>query len=163
MNETAAPRNAHHIWVWLTALLALLFNLAPWPGEIKSFVPQMAFLVLAFWVIEQRQTSYFLLAFVMGLLLDVYANQLLGVSSLIYAIGLYWVHGQRLNLRSQTLLYQAAFILLVSAAMQLLTFIFIGQPPSADPWPFWLSPLVAAFLWPPLSVLLNQLALAVKP
>src|SRR5512134_554230 len=68
----------------LTLVLALLFNLLPWPDA--GWLPDMLALVLAFWCVHQPRKVGIGIAWFLGLVMDAGSGALLGQHAFAYAV-----------------------------------------------------------------------------
>ncbi|MEY5029332.1 MAG: hypothetical protein RLZ63_1647 [Pseudomonadota bacterium] len=135
----------------LVALFAnMLLGLLQW-----SWLPDLLGLVLLFWTVHQNRRIGMVIAFVLGLLMDVHQSALLGQNALAY-VGLTYLGllmQRRLlwfPLQEQAL--QVLPLFLFSTAVQVITRLWVG-----DGWPSWsvlIGPLVQAALWPVIGTLL---------
>ncbi|MFP4155200.1 MAG: rod shape-determining protein MreD [Halothiobacillaceae bacterium] len=75
-------------WPTIVASLAaaLILTLAPLPREIGVYAPQWLLLVVLFWIIERPERVGLVLAWSMGLLLDIGTHALLGSNALLFTL-----------------------------------------------------------------------------
>lgn len=136
----------------LTLVLALLFNLMPWRAV---WLPDMVALVLAFWCIHQPRKIGIGIAWIMGLLVDAGDGSLLGQHAFAYAVLAFAAIGLHRRILWFSLWQQAAHVLALLLASQLLMLavrmIAGGLFPGLG---YFAGSLVAAGLWPAASFLL---------
>jgi rod shape-determining protein MreD len=134
----------------LALLLHMLLGLLGW-----FWLPDVLAIVLVFWTVHQPRRVGLLLAFVLGLALDVHESALLGQNALSYVVlsGLTTLAQRRLlwfPLREQALQILPLFV--VAAVVEWLTRLV-----AHDVWPAWSQlpgPLLQAALWPLAGALL---------
>jgi rod shape-determining protein MreD len=134
----------------LALLLHMLLGLLGW-----FWVPDVLAIVLVFWTVHQPRRVGLLLAFVLGLALDVHESALLGQNALSYVVlsGLATLAQRRLlwfPLREQALQILPLFV--VAAVVE-----WVTRLVAHDVWPAWSQlpgPLLQAALWPLAGALL---------
>lgn len=134
----------------LALLLHMLLGLLGW-----NWVPDVLAIVMVFWTVYQPRRVGLVLAFVLGLALDVHESALLGQNALSYVVlsGLATVAQRRMlwfPLREQALQILPLFV--VAALVEWLTRLVAN-----DAWPSWgqlLGPFLQAALWPLVGALL---------
>lgn len=138
----------------LTLLLALLLNmtlgLTGW-----HWMPDVLAIVLVFWTVHQPRRVGVVLAFLLGLALDVHESALLGQNALSYvALSTMAMAVQRrllwFPLSEQALQIVPMFVF--AALLEWLTRLLVQ-----DAWPHWsqlFAPLLQAALWPLVGALL---------
>ena len=131
----------------LTLVLALIFNLLPW-GDI-TVMPDLLALVLTFWCIHQPRKIGIGTAWLLGLVMDASTGVLLGQHALAYAVLAFAAIGLYRRILWFSLWQQAAHVLLLLLASQLLMVavgIVAGQ--SFPGFAYFAGSLIAAALWP---------------
>lgn len=131
-------------------LLNMLLGLVGW-----RWLPDVLAIVVVFWNVYQPRRVGVVLAFVLGLALDVHESALLGQNALSYVVlsSLALAVQRRLlwfPLREQTL--QIVPLFLVAALFEWATRLIVH-----DVWPHWsqlLAPFLQAALWPLVGALL---------
>jgi rod shape-determining protein MreD len=134
----------------LALLLHMLLGLLGW-----YWLPDVLAIVMVFWTVHQPRRVGLVLAFLLGLALDVHESALLGQNALSYVVlsGLATVAQRRMlwfPLREQALQILPLFV--VAAVVEWLTRLV-----AHDAWPAWsqlLGPLCQAALWPLVGALL---------
>ena len=141
-------------FIGLTLVLALLVHMLL--GLLGWYwLPDVLAIVVVFWTVHQPRRVGLVLAFLLGLALDVHESALLGQNALSYVVlaGLANMAQRRLlwfPLREQALLILPLFVL--AALAEWLTRLVVQ-----DAWPVWtqvLGPLLQAALWPLVGALL---------
>jgi rod shape-determining protein MreD len=135
-------------------VLALLLHM--WLGLLGWYwLPDVLAIVLVFWTVHQPRRVGLVLAFLLGLALDVHESALLGQNALSYVVlsGLATVAQRRMHwfpLREQALQILPLFV--AAALVEWLTRLVVQ-----DAWPSWSQlpgPLLQAALWPLVGALL---------
>lgn len=141
-------------FIALTVVLALLLNMLL--GRVGwHWLPDVLAIVVVFWNIYQPRRVGVVLAFVLGLALDVHESALLGQNALSYVVlsSMALAVQRRMlwfPLREQAL--QIAPLFLVAALLEWATRLIVH-----DVWPYWsqlFSPLIQAALWPLIGAVL---------
>jgi len=143
-----------NVWYMaLTVVLALLFNMLPWPGLVG--VPDMAALVLAFWCVNQPRRMGIGVAWVVGLLMDAGNGALLGQHAFAYAFLAFGAITLRRRILWFSVWGQAAHIFLLLLATQALMLGVRMIAGGSFPGPMYFAgSAVAAALWPVVTFLL---------
>lgn len=141
-------------FIGLTLVLALLLHmlLGFWD---QDWVPDVLAITLVFWVVHQPRRVGLVLAFVMGLMVDVHESALLGQNALSYVVlcGLAAASQRRMlwfPLGEQALQILPLFI--AASVVEWLTRLL-----THDDWPGWsmlLEPFLQAGLWPLIGAML---------
>ena len=134
----------------LGLLLNMLLGLTGW-----NWLPDVLAIVVVFWNVYQPRRVGVVLAFVLGLALDVHESALLGQNALSYVVlsSIALAVQRRLlwfPLREQALQIVPLFVL--AALVEWLTRLIVQ-----DAWPHWsqlLAPFMQAALWPLVGALL---------
>ena len=144
---------ANPLFIGMSLLLAFFLNLMPW-GQLQG-VPDFVALVLVFWSIHQPRKIGIVIAFCMGLLVDVHDATLLGQNALAYTLLSYFaimIHRRVLWFSPLGQALHILPLLLLTQAVQLvLRLIISGKFPG---WLFFTESLVSMLLWPLLSWML---------
>lgn len=144
---------AHPGFIAFSLILAFLLNLVPWGRAL--WVPDFLALVLVFWNVHQPRRVGVGLAWVFGVLMDVHEAGVLGEHALAYTVLSYAAITIHRRVLWFPLLGQALHILPLLLLAQLVTLaIRIIMHGAAPGFTYLLESLVAACLWPLLSVLL---------
>lgn len=141
-------------FIAFTLVLALLINMLLGLSGMH-WLPDVLAIVVVFWNVHQPRRVGLLLAFVLGLALDVHESALLGQNALSYVVlsSIALAIQRRLlwfPLREQALQIVPLFIM--AAMVEWVTRLIVQ-----DTWPQWsqlLSPFLQAALWPLVGALL---------
>ncbi len=143
--------------VWTSLGMALLLMILPLPEWARAFRPQWAVLVLIYWCLALPHRISVGTGFVLGLLLDVLTNTLLGQ----HALGLSLVAYLSVQLHTRIRifpLWQQTFAILVLLVMEHMLSLWVTAATAAAPAAlrYWTIPLVSALLWPWVFVILHN-------
>lgn len=134
-------------------VVALAFNLLPW-RDMRG-VPDLLALVLTFWCVHQPRKLGIGIAWILGLVMDASNGVLFGQYAFAYAALAYAAHTLHRRILRFTLLQQAAHVLVLLLASQVLMLIVRmiagGTYPGLS---FFAGSLLAAALWPIASYVL---------
>ncbi len=148
-----APSNAMIFWSFFAAIV---LEMLPWGGFPA---PGFLALILVFWNVYQPRRVGMVLAWLLGVVMDVYSGSLLGQHALAYSVltfGAIALHRRLMwySIAGQALQLLPLFIL-AQLVVMLVHFFFTGILPS---WVHIFSPIMTAILWIPLSrVVLGRL------
>jgi rod shape-determining protein MreD len=140
----------------LTLFLGLLGNIVPVGGVALALKPDFLALVLLYWCIREPRLISVGIAWCLGLLMDVADATVFGQHALAYAVLAYAAEYFRRRVLRFPLWQQAAqvaVLLLFCAGLVLLVRVVGGA--SLPRWSYAVGPLVGAFLWPAVTVLLQ--------
>lgn len=144
---------ANPLFILLTLLLALAFNLLPL-GRSPA-VPDMLALTLAFWAVNQPRRVGVGISFFFGLLMDVHQGSLLGQHGLAYSLLAFAAVALHRRMLWFPVLQQAMQVLPLFVATHAVS--LVVRLVAGDLFPGWslaLAPLVEAALWPVASLVL---------
>ena len=142
----------------LVVAAAILLTLAPLPGVLDPLRPYWVALVLIYRALEVTDGVSLGMAFVIGLLLDIFTGSLMGMHALGLVIMIYLVQRFRARLRFFPPWQQALSVLalLVNDRIILLWITtLLGEP--VPTWQYWLAPLVGMAVWPWLFLLMDRI------
>lgn len=146
--------------IGLSLLLGFLLSVMPMGGWYTQFSPQWLWLIVLYWVLKTPQQVGLIVAWSMGLLLDVASVGLLGAHALLFTLSAALVLSARPVLNSTGPLRQALFFAGLSLVYLLLLLWIQGGLTSGLAVASYLgrslSNLVA---WPLLLLLLHQIRL----
>jgi len=137
----------------LSLAIALFLNFLPWPD--MRLAPDFVALVLTFWCVRQPRLVGLGAAWTVGLLVDAGNGVLLGQHALAYSLLAFlsiWLSRRILWFGA---ILQALHVAIMLAIVQ--TLVLVVRIAAGDPFPGWeiyISPAVAALLWPMASWLL---------
>lgn len=148
------PAKPLFIWVSLLAALLMNFVISTSVGR-EVWVPDIVALVLVFWVVHQPRRIGIGVAFVFGLFMDVQQSALLGQHALSYTVmcfGAVAMHRRLLWFSVPSQAVQVLPLFVTAHALQILVRLLSGAAlPGVG---ILLAPLLEAFLWPIVSILL---------
>ena len=130
-----------------SVVIAFAFNLLPWP-DIRG-VPDLLALVLTFWCVHQPRKIGIGIAWLLGLVMDAANGVLFGQHALAYAVLGYAAHGLHRRILRFPIWQQAAHVLVLLLASQLLMLLVRLVAGATYPGlSFFAGSLIAAALWP---------------
>lgn len=146
-------------WVILfTLLAAFALSILPMPGWAEPWRPEWTALVIIYWVMALPKRAGVVLAFSVGLFLDVLSGTLLGQYALALAVGA-WIAAQlHLQVRNFPLWQQTLTVFAIVAIVEFLLFWvdgIAGYPGDLQARAG--RVLTSALLWPVVFVLLRDL------
>jgi rod shape-determining protein MreD len=147
----------------LTIAAAMVLSLLPLPELLTPLKPYWVALVVIYWSLETRAMISLGLAFVTGLLLDIFSGSLLGMHALSLVVMVFLVQRFRYRLRFFPPWQQALSVLgLLANDRIILIWItaLLGEP--SPTWQYWLPPLIGLAIWPWLFLLLDSLRARVR-
>lgn len=148
---------ADPLFIWFSLFAALVLNMLMnmgWWGR-AAWVPDLLAVTLVFWSVHQPLRIGVGTAFFFGLVMDVHQGALLGQHALAYsALGFLAIaiHRRLLWFSTSMQAVQVFPVLVVAHVLELLVRLAAGN--GFPGWPYLLSPVIEAILWPPLTVLL---------
>ncbi|MDR2014062.1 MAG: rod shape-determining protein MreD [Azoarcus sp.] len=146
-------RPAKPWFVYMSLFFALLLDYVPFghhPGT-----PNWAALVLAFWCIREPLYIGMGMGFFLGILVDIGKSTAMGEHALAFVVLAFIANGLARRIMWFPSLLQALHVLpmlLVAQALMASVRVFVGE--DFPEWEFFLSSLVSAALWLPLTYLL---------
>ena len=142
--------------VILAMLMGFLVNLIPLAGWAQLIRPDVLLLVLVFWGINfPGKVSFFVLLF-LGLLMDVGNGSILGQSSLLYLLIVYFTVSAHRRIRPLKSLGQMLHLLPVMIVVKLAILgllVLVGA--SFPGWSYFYPVLTTAIIWPLVQSLLD--------
>lgn len=141
------------VFSYLIAFLTdgILFISVNW-----HFIPSMTLLMLIFWVTQLLNKLHFFTAVVLGILMDVAMNNLLGSHALIFIIITFLSLRIRQSFKNYPSWQQTVVIVFYLMITQILTWFILQPQLSGEQYLyFWLSPLLALIIWPILNRLMR--------
>lgn len=143
--------------VWVTFLVALVFQTIPWPGELDLFRPSWLLLVTFYWVLALPHRINVGTALILGLLWDLLLGSTLGIRGIVMSVTTYLVAANFLVLRNMALWQQAILIGFITVMAKMLEYggEYLVQDVTFDPLSYW-SGLVNCILWPWLFLFLRR-------
>ena len=141
--------------IFISFALAFLLNLLPWQSLIQDLAPDFVALLLIYWTLNQPRRAGIMLGFLLGTLMDVADGAVLGQHALAYVLISYLTLLRRRQIAVEPFWHQAIgalILLVVSQMIMLLVRLALGSPLLG--WAYFVSPLLVALLWTPLSNLM---------
>jgi rod shape-determining protein MreD len=159
-SQTMAPQElllpAKPGFILLTLFIALTLNLMPWPNWINWLLPDFVALLVLYWSIEAPRKMSFILAWCLGLMMDIANGSLFGQHALAYVILVYAgiaVHRRIQNFQIPAqLLHIAPLLLLTNCVVLLVRALADASYPG---YSYFLSTLVGVALWPVIGFILK--------
>lgn len=150
-------RRDRYTVIFGSLVVALLLTIVPLPSWLAAIWPYWVALVMIYWCLETQGRIGLGMAFVFGLVLDLFTGSLLGLHALSLVIIVYLVTRFRARLRffPPWQLAVSVLALLFNDRIILLWIISLrGDPlPALD---FWLPPLTGMLVWPWLFLTLDR-------
>jgi rod shape-determining protein MreD len=136
---------------------ALILQILPLPGWAAMARPDFLVLAVLFWSIMAPRAGGLALAFVCGLLLDLFQGLVLGQHALAACLAAYLAIRLHLRIRLFPIWHQALTVFWLLVLYQFVLFWIdgiTGHPVSH--WARWLPPFTGALLWPVLAGMLSH-------
>ncbi len=149
---------------WSSMLLGLVLTVVAVPEDWRAFRPFWLGLLVIWWSLEAPERLGLGTAFVLGLTQDVLIGTLLGEHAFRLVAIAFILLRFRSRLRFFPMWQQALAVLAILLNDRVVTWAirsFAGD--TAIDWRFWMSPVVAALLWPWLFLLLDDLRRRSRP
>jgi len=134
---------------------AYLVAVMPWSGAWLLARPDFVLLVLIFWTVHEPRSIGQGVAFALGLLVDVSDSMLLGQHAFAYVIAVFGAQVFRVRIVAFGIAEQTLHVLvltLAACAVMLLLNLLLGA--DFPGFAFFVSPVLTALLWVPVSWLL---------
>ncbi|MBL4829672.1 MAG: rod shape-determining protein MreD [Aliivibrio sp.] len=144
--------------IWTSFLIALIFQVAPWPGTLEVLRPAWVLLVVFYWVLALPHRVNVGTAMVIGLLWDLLLGSTLGVRGMMIAIVVYIVALNFQVLRNMALWQQGVLLGLLTMVAKLLEFFgeYLISDVVFNPHYLW-SGIINAILWPWMFLLMRRI------
>ncbi|WEJ63264.1 rod shape-determining protein MreD [Thiomicrorhabdus lithotrophica] len=124
-----------------------------------EFLPPMTLIALLYWSGHFLDRTYFVSAFLLGVLADTLYQTTLGAHALLYSIILFMMVRNRLQFRTYPRWQQAFIIGIYLLIYQILNTIFFSPVLEEGRFfAYWSMPVIGILIWPILSTLLNKLS-----
>jgi rod shape-determining protein MreD len=161
--EAVASTRIGGSWVIaFTFLVAMILAVMPmpeiFPVEIGYLRPEWVVLVLVYWVIALPHRVGIVIAWILGLLLDVLLGSLLGQHAISLVVVAYIAVNLYQRLRMFSIWQQSLVLFGIVGVNQLINF-WIESIAGLTEWNMWylLASVMSAFLWPSVYLLLRYL------
>jgi rod shape-determining protein MreD len=149
---------AHVVLFWSSFIGCYLLQLMPLPQALLPLKPYWLALVLIYWALETPERVTLGLAFVLGVVGDLFAGELLGEQALRLCILCFILLRFRARLRFFPMWQQALAVLgLLANDRVVLLMIRACAGESPPPASFWLAPLAGMLAWPWIFLLFDDL------
>ncbi|MEI8594644.1 MULTISPECIES: rod shape-determining protein MreD [Photobacterium] len=144
--------------IWLSFVVALILQAAPWPGQLEAFRPSWVMLVAFYWVLALPHRVNVGTALVLGLIWDLLLGSTLGIRGLTMSVLCYIVALNFQVMRNLSLWQQAMIVALLSLAGKLVEFWaeYLVVEIEFDPTRLW-AVLLNFLLWPWLFLFLRRI------
>lgn len=110
--------------IWLTLLIGLCIQIIPWSPEYNMFKPHLLMLIMAYWLIALPHRIGMGMAFLLGIILDLFSGSLLGIHAFIFSCVAYLLMFKFQLIRNLALWQQSIIIFAVSLCYNILVFLF---------------------------------------
>jgi len=140
----------------ITFVVALTLMMMPMPEWAEAARPQWLIMAVIYWCIALPDRVGVIIAWMMGLVLDVATGSLLGQNALGFAIVAFLAIKLHLRIRLFPVWQQALSVLILITLYQIIILWvkgFTGQ--SAQSWSYWSASVTSMVLWPFVFTLLR--------
>lgn len=110
--------------IWLTLLIGLCVQIIRWSPEYNMFKPHLLMLIMAYWLIALPHRIGMGMAFLLGIILDLFSGSLLGIHAFIFSCVAYLLMFKFQLIRNLALWQQSIIIFAVSLCYNILVFLF---------------------------------------
>ncbi len=145
--------------IWITLLIGLCLQIMPWTSSFYMLKPHWLLLILVYWLLALPYRVGIGTAFVLGIVLDLFAGTVLGVHAFIFSVIAYLVLFKFQLVRNLSLWQQSLILFALSICYSILLFAFevsIYHTITISPL-ILLSSLLDAILWIWVYLLLRQI------
>lgn len=143
-------------FIFLSLLIALLFNLLPLQETLLLLRPDFVAITLLYWGINQPQRLGMSIAFITGLIMDVGNSSILGQHSLAYCLLIFFAMLLHRRLRLFSVFQQAPQIFWMLLFVQSVVFLSGMLGGTYIPtWYYFFPSATGALFWPIISFLLR--------
>ncbi|MGP1939414.1 MAG: rod shape-determining protein MreD [Arsenophonus sp. ET-DL9-MAG3] len=144
--------------IWLSFLIAIIFEQMPWPEQFIYYRPTWLVLILIYWVMALPHRISVGTGFFLGILMDLIQGLTLGVNALAYSMICYLTSYKYQLLRNISLWQQSIVIAGLSMIMNSIIFLaeFLFSLVLFHP-KIILNCLINAILWPWIFLSLRQI------
>lgn len=133
--------------ITLSLLLSVVLTITTFP--LGHFAPDWIHLFLIYWILATPGSIGLLIAWMIGLLVDVVLGSTLGVNALVYSLIAYLIFKSYMAIRYLTVLQQGILILLLLLIKSTII-LWIDDMTGASNYTtslYW-TPLISALVWP---------------
>ena len=149
--------------ILLTIMAAILLSMLPLPEMLAPLKPYWVALVVIYWSLETRLGISMGMAFLTGIMVDVFSGSLLGMHALSLVIMVFLAQRFRSRIRFFPPWQQALSVLALLVNDRIIL-IWIGAL-MGEPLPtlkYWLPPLIGMAVWPWLFLFLDSLRARIR-
>lgn len=129
--------------------IGLLLNIFPWGNH--AWVPDWLLIILVFWNIYEPRKIGMLVAFALGLVIDVQSSSLLGLHALSYSsvafLTVAW-HRRILDLNTPAQALHLLPIFFVPSLLNFFVFWWVQNSAAISSWSIFIPCVIEAALWP---------------
>lgn len=130
-------------------LVALLLQILPLPNWAVWYRPEWVVLALVYWALMQPERIGVIVAFMLGIVMDLLTGTLLGQHALAYVLIVYFTLRFYPLLRQFPLWQQAVIVFLFLALFETFQLWIWGVNSNVTfTWMYWLPCVISAFIWP---------------
>lgn len=141
----------------ISFLLAIIFMLIALPPWLNYLRPQLVVLTLLYWVLYMPQRVGMLVAWCLGMMLDILYNVTLGVHALMFVIVVFIALKWQVRFNFFAFWQKTAFIfILVFISLVPPFYLEIIARNNLSWWLCGISPFISALIWPYLVYLLDM-------
>lgn len=138
-------------------LLALVVDSMTLLNPSLAFLPPFTLLMVLYWSSHVIDRTYFVSAFILGVLADALYQTTLGAHALLYIIILFMMLRIRLQFKTYPAWQQAFIVGIYLLIYQVLNTIFFSPVLDDNFVEYWSMPAAAILIWPVLEGFLNRL------
>jgi rod shape-determining protein MreD len=149
--------------VWLVLLIGALLSAIPLPASIEPFRPPWVTMAIAYWAMMWPRTCGIVMAWIIGVVLDVMQGSLLGQHALSLSVVAYFTLRFHLQIRNFPLwqITMTVFALLAIDAFIVFWIDGIAGVPTGGPVR-WTPAVAGAVVWPPVMAIFDRLRLGAE-
>jgi rod shape-determining protein MreD len=137
------------IMYWASVAAGLVFAIVPLPGWLDAARPDLALLMIIYWILTSPRIAGLGYAWLAGLILDALRGLVLGQHALAFLVVAFLTHKLQLRIRMFPLLHQAASVALLLGLYHFIIFWTDGLTGhDYTGWNRWLPILSGALIWP---------------
>lgn len=146
--------------IFISTFLGIFFSILPLPYWSLSFRPELALMVVIYWVIAFPFRFGMIFSGLIGLIIDILEGGVLGQNTLAFIVISYFSILFYSQLRMFTLLVQSICIFFFVILYQLIIFwIYSITGGGLENMIFITSAFISSFIWPALKILLDRVEL----
>ena len=140
---------AQRLLYWSSVALGLVLAIVPLPDWLGPLRPDLALLMVLYWILTRPRIAGLGYAWLAGLFLDVLRGLTLGQHALGFVLVAFLAHRAQLRTRMFPILHQAGAVMVLLAVYHFVIFWTDGLTGHGyTGWNRWLPVLSGALLWP---------------